>query len=147
MKIKKKISLQLIIEFWLIFSRFSARFWPILHPSWSEKGHEPSRGELKILQFDLWLEPAWLGLITTICVTYAGSLIDVSPSFRCSVVWKLCFLTDLFNFWVSLALFGKNIGQKFHWCYSTEPEGTPDFHNLIFLWTLTTCTNDIQSVM
>ena len=33
MKINKKIGLQLRIEFWLIFGRFSARFWSILHPS------------------------------------------------------------------------------------------------------------------
>ena len=30
-----------------------------------EKGHEPSRAELKNLQLELWLEPARLGLITT----------------------------------------------------------------------------------
>ena len=30
-----------------------------------EKGHEPSRAELKISQLELWLEPARLGLITT----------------------------------------------------------------------------------
>ena len=47
------------IEFRLVFSRF-------LSSSWSEKGHEPSRAELKILQLKLWLEPAWLGLITSI---------------------------------------------------------------------------------
>ena len=29
-----------------------------------QKGHEPSRAELKILQLELWLEPARLGLIT-----------------------------------------------------------------------------------
>ena len=29
-----------------------------------EKGHEPSRVELKIFQLELWLEPARLGLIT-----------------------------------------------------------------------------------
>ena len=33
-------------------------------PSWSEKGHEPSLAELKILQLELWLESARLGLIT-----------------------------------------------------------------------------------
>ena len=31
-----------------------------------EKGHEPSRAELKIPQLELWLEPARLGLITSI---------------------------------------------------------------------------------
>ena len=31
-----------------------------------EKGHELSRAELKIFQLKLWLEPARLGLITTI---------------------------------------------------------------------------------
>ena len=30
-----------------------------------KKGHEPSRAELKILQLELWLEPARLGLITS----------------------------------------------------------------------------------
>ena len=29
----------------------------------NEKGHEPSRVELKIVQLEPWLEPAWLGLI------------------------------------------------------------------------------------
>ena len=29
-----------------------------------EKGHELSRAELKIPQLELWLEPAWLRLIT-----------------------------------------------------------------------------------
>ena len=32
-----------------------------------EKGHEPSRAELKISQLELWLEPARLGLITRLC--------------------------------------------------------------------------------
>ena len=30
----------------------------------NQKGHKPSRAELKILQLELWLEPARLGLIT-----------------------------------------------------------------------------------
>ena len=34
--------------------------------SWREKGHEPSRAELKILQLEFWLKPARLGLITNI---------------------------------------------------------------------------------
>jgi hypothetical protein len=29
------------------------------------KGHKPSRAELKILQLELWLSPAQLGLITS----------------------------------------------------------------------------------
>ena len=31
-----------------------------------EKGHEPSRAKLKILQLELWLKPARLGLITSV---------------------------------------------------------------------------------
>ena len=34
------------------------------------KSHEPSRAELKIIQLELWLEPARLGLITSM---YLGS--------------------------------------------------------------------------
>ena len=64
MKINQKKGLQLKIEFWLIFGRFSARFWPIFASELSEKGHEPSLAELKILQLEPWLEPARLGLIT-----------------------------------------------------------------------------------
>ena len=44
-------------DFRLVFGQFSL-------PSWSQKGHKPSRAELKILQLELWLEPARLGLIT-----------------------------------------------------------------------------------
>ena len=45
---------------------------PIFEPTFliSElkgKGHEPSRAKLKILQLELWLEPARLGLITSNC--------------------------------------------------------------------------------
>ena len=36
----------------------------IFFSSWWGKGHESSRAELKILQLELWLEPARLGLIT-----------------------------------------------------------------------------------
>jgi hypothetical protein len=43
------------------FSSFLANFDSELN----EKGHEPSRAELKILQLELWLEPARLGLITS----------------------------------------------------------------------------------
>ena len=45
-------------KFRLVFARFFIS-------SWMKKGHEPSRAELKILQLELWLEPARLGLITT----------------------------------------------------------------------------------
>ena len=36
-----------------------------------KKGHEPSPGELKNLQLELWLEPARLGLITSMYVLLA----------------------------------------------------------------------------
>ena len=49
---------QLKIEFQLVSGQFSIS-------SWSEKGHKLSWAELKILQLELWLEPARLGLITT----------------------------------------------------------------------------------
>ena len=45
-------------KFRLVFCQFSIS-------SWRDKGHEPSRVELKILQLELWLEPARLGLITS----------------------------------------------------------------------------------
>ena len=45
--------------------KISARFAQFLISSWREKGHEPRRAELKILQLEFWLEPARLGLITT----------------------------------------------------------------------------------
>jgi hypothetical protein len=40
-----KINQRYVFEFWLIFGRFSARFWPIFASELSEKGHEPSRAE------------------------------------------------------------------------------------------------------
>ena len=39
-----------------------------------EKGHEPSWAELKIPQLELWLEPARLGLITTIDLRMAAQV-------------------------------------------------------------------------
>ena len=45
--------------------KISARFGQFSISSWMEKGHEPSWAELKIFQLELWLEPAWLGLITS----------------------------------------------------------------------------------
>ena len=45
--------------------KISARFSQFSISSLREKGHEPSRAELKILQLELWLEPAQLGLITS----------------------------------------------------------------------------------
>ena len=44
-------------NFQLVFGQFSIS-------SWVEKGHKLSRAEPKIFQFELWLEPARLGLIT-----------------------------------------------------------------------------------
>ena len=44
--------------------KISARFGRFSISSWRQKGHEPSQAELKILQLELWLEPARLGLIT-----------------------------------------------------------------------------------
>jgi hypothetical protein len=38
-----------------------------------EKGHEPSRAELKIPQLELWLEPARLGLITNGYLRFKGN--------------------------------------------------------------------------
>ena len=46
-----------------IFCRFRALIEKF--PSWKEKGHKPSRAELKKVQLEPWLEPAWLGLITS----------------------------------------------------------------------------------
>ena len=42
--------------------KISARFWPIFGFELSEKR---SRAELKILQLELWLEPARIGLLTS----------------------------------------------------------------------------------
>ena len=63
---------------------FSSFFSQFSIPSWSEKGHEPSRAELKILQLELWLEPARLRLIT---ITYVlTSSHKAAPSLGCKVV-------------------------------------------------------------
>ena len=43
--------------------KISARFRPIFDFELNEKGHEPSRAKPKILQLELWLEPARLELI------------------------------------------------------------------------------------
>ena len=56
-----------------IFGFFSSFFMSELTFFISElnkKGHEPSRAELKILQLELWLEPARLGLITIILLCW-----------------------------------------------------------------------------
>ena len=45
--------------------KISARFGHFSISSWKQKGHVPSRAELKILHLELWLEPAQLGLIIT----------------------------------------------------------------------------------
>ena len=50
-KLKKK-------KKWLVFGQFSIS-------NWKEKGHKPSQANLKILQLELLLDPAWLGLITS----------------------------------------------------------------------------------
>ena len=55
-----------IWKFLLVFGQFSIS-------SWWEKGHEPSQAELKILQLELWLEPARLGLITQTKPTQTSS--------------------------------------------------------------------------
>ena len=43
--------------------KISARFRPIFD---FELNGKRSRAELKIFQLELWLEPAWLGLITSV---------------------------------------------------------------------------------
>ena len=48
----------------LLFCLFSSLNREI--PELEGKGHEPSRSKLKIVQLEPWLEPARLGLITTI---------------------------------------------------------------------------------
>ena len=45
-------------------SKFQLVFGQFLVSSWVKKVHEPSQAELKILQLELWLEPARLELIT-----------------------------------------------------------------------------------
>ena len=45
--------------------KISARFWPIFDFELNEKR---ARAELKFLQLELWLEPAWLGFIMCACV-------------------------------------------------------------------------------
>jgi len=64
---------------------FSSFFSQFSIPSWSEKGHEPSRAELKILQLELWLKPAWLGLITTIYIYLNQS--QVSRTAKILMLW------------------------------------------------------------
>ena len=64
-------------------SKFRLVFGQFLISSWSEKGHEPSRDELKILQLELWLEPARLGLITTM--------------YACLWYWRLIIYVKLFS--------------------------------------------------
>ena len=54
---KKKSGRQKMAIFW--FSSWKKKF------ELKEKGHDPSRDELKILQLELWLKPVWLRLITS----------------------------------------------------------------------------------
>ena len=62
------MNFQLRIKYQRIFGQFFIS-------SWSEKGHEPSRAELKNLQLELWLEPARLGLITVVASSYEKSMV------------------------------------------------------------------------
>ena len=48
-------------------------------PELEGNGHKPSRAELKIVQLEPWLEPAWLGLITNSYLK--RSLLDPSTIF------------------------------------------------------------------
>ena len=54
-------------------SQFRLVFGQFFILSWSEKGHEPS-WKSEILQLEIWLEPAWLGLITSIYTDAKNSL-------------------------------------------------------------------------
>jgi len=56
------------------------------------KGHKPSRVELKIVQLELWLEPAWLGLITGV----QGNS-KVHSQLRCLISGLLYYLIKVYN--------------------------------------------------
>ena len=75
----------------------SARFGRFSFSSWREKGHKPSRAraELKILQLELWLKPAWLGLITSEIV-YFGTSWPLLAIFKDFCLWKQNFSSDFF---------------------------------------------------
>jgi hypothetical protein len=61
-----------------------------------EKGHEPSRAELKIFQLELWLEPARLGLITSYHM-YKYQLQQLIWNWSLQTVWCLWPLLEWFH--------------------------------------------------
>ena len=80
----------------LVFCRFSS-----LHRKISElkgKGHEPSRAELKILQLKLQLEPAPLGLITTIFIHKSPKVKEINHKFKPRIVFLIHEISFLVKF-------------------------------------------------
>ena len=75
-------------KFWLVLGRFSIS-------SWRGKGHEPSRAELKILQLELWLEPARLGLITIIYASKFVTMVE-EKRFELKISFKISFLIHMY---------------------------------------------------
>jgi hypothetical protein len=66
----------------------------------AEKGHEPRRAELKIIQLKLWLEPALLGLITSIVHNFPSVLIHQKYITSASIT-QLYLKTKCDNFKIS----------------------------------------------
>jgi hypothetical protein len=75
---------QILARFRLVFGQFSIS-------SWSEKGHKLSRAKLKILQLELWLEPARLGLITT---KYVNKCCSSGPASNMASKISILFWTE-----------------------------------------------------